>query len=353
MLNRIEKFRDLIKRLEIDAILIKGKSNKKYIGALSGSGVKVLVTRNNTYEILDSRYVDEARKKTSGFRIIDHKGAYYNTLENIKNKESLQIVGVEGSQTLALEYMSLENIFDNVILLGNEIETLRAIKDKEEIERVRKACEVTDKIFSEVIKIIKVGVTEQEIAAEINYLAMKMGASAMSFDTIVASGYRSAMPHGRPTSKKIEYGDAIVIDFGIVLDNYQSDMTRTVFVGEVSEKLREIYNVVLKAHLKAIDAIRPDVLAKDVDKVARDYIKDMGYGEFFGHGLGHGMGMGDGEIPTLNPTSKDILKEGMIMSDEPGIYIPDLGGVRIEDDVAIIGGKGVPLNTTTKELIVL
>lgn len=353
MLNRIEKFRDLIKRLDIDAILIKGKSNKKYIGALSGSGVKVLVTRKNAYEILDSRYVDEANKKTTGFKIIDHKGEYHNTLENIMSEESLQAIGVEGTQTLALEYLNLDKIFNKVTLLGNEIETLRSVKDKEEIEKVRKACEVTDKIFSEVIKTIKVGVTEQEIAAEINYLAMKMGASAMSFDTIVASGYRSAMPHGRPTDKKIEHGDAIVIDFGIVLDDYQSDMTRTVFIGEVSEELREIYNIVLNAHLKAMNAIRPDVMASDVDKIARDYIKDMGYGEFFGHGLGHGMGMGDGEIPTLNPTSRDILKEGMIMSDEPGIYIPDLGGVRIEDDVAIIDGKGIPLNTTTKELIVL
>lgn len=353
MLNRIEKFRELIKRLGIDAILIKGKANKKYIGALSGSGVKVLVTRRNAYEILDSRYVDEANKKTKDFKIIDHKGSYYSTLENIMNQEFIKLIGVEGSQTLALEYLHLEKIFDKVILLGKEVETLRAVKDKEEIEKVRKACEVTDKIFSEVIKIIKVGVTEQEIAAEINYLAMKMGASAMSFDTIVASGYRSAMPHGRPTSKKIEYGDAIVIDFGIVLDDYQSDMTRTVFVGEVSERLREIYNIVLNAHLKAMDAIRPNVLGKDVDKVARDYIKDMGYGGFFGHGLGHGMGMGDCEIPTLSSTSRDILKEGMIMSDEPGIYIPNLGGVRIEDDVAIIDGKGVSLNTTTKDLIVL
>jgi Xaa-Pro aminopeptidase len=176
----------------------------------------------------------------------------------------------------------------------------------------------------------------------------------MSFDTIVTTGERTAFPHGRPTGRRVKAHEPIMIDFGIQYKNYQSDMTRMCFIGEPEPKVKEIYDIVLKAQLVGLNAINAGVIASVVDKAARDIIEKNGYGQYFNHGLGHGLGIGDGcELPILNSTSKTILKEHMMMSCEPGIYVPNIGGVRIEDDVVIIDGRGVPLNKTTKDYIIL
>lgn len=351
-MGRIKNMQAMMENNLVDALIIKSKANKKYLGGLTGSGVTLLITKNSQYQIMDARYTDEAEQNTKGFENIDYKGKFYLTISDILKKEKLQTLGLEASQTLAKDYIEYQKIAKNIVLLGSEIESVRAVKDKDEIEKVRKACELTDYIFGQVIKDIKVGITELEIAAKINYLAMIGGASGMSFDTIVASGYRSAMPHGRPTQKKLEKGDAVVLDFGVVLDGYQSDMTRTIFVEEAPDKMREIYEIVKEAQRRGVVAVRENEIAKNVDFIARDYITSKGFGEYFGHGLGHGIGMG-GDLPILNSKSETILKEGMIMSVEPGIYISGLGGVRIEDDVAIINGIGVPLNTTSKDLMII
>ncbi|WP_297521415.1 M24 family metallopeptidase [uncultured Clostridium sp.] len=349
---RISKLREAMLSLGLDAVIINGKANKIYFGGLGGSGVKLLITKKSQYQIMDSRYINEANKNSKEFINIDYKDSFVKRVKEIFSKDRLFFLGLEGSHTLAKEYISYQDITSELVLLNDEIEKIRGIKDLTEIDKIRKACELTDFIFSEVIKEIKVGVTELDIAAKINYLAMTKGASGMSFDTIVASGYRSAMPHGRPTMKRLEKGDAVVLDFGVLLDGYQSDMTRTVFVEEISDKMRSIYNIVLEAHLRGIKAIADGKVGKDIDSIARDYIEQTGYGEYFGHGLGHGIGMG-GDIPILNKKSEDILEEGMVMSVEPGIYISGFGGIRIEDDVAIIDGKGVPLNKSSKEILIL
>ena len=349
---RIDKLREVMKKINLDAVIISSKANKLYFGGLSGSGVKILITKENQYQIMDSRYINEANEKSKKFINIDYKNNFCEIVKDIFIKENLVSLGVEGKHTLAKDYIAYNEITNEIILLNNEIERIRAIKSSDEVESLRKACELTDYIFSQVIKEIKVGVTELEIAAKINYLAMMGGASGMSFDTIVASGFRSAMPHGRPTSKKIQKGDAIVLDFGIILDGYQSDMTRTVFLEEIDDTMREIYNIVLSAQLKGIEEVGINKSGKEIDKSVRKYIEEKGYGEYFEHGLGHGIGMG-GDIPILNKVSNDILDEGMVMSIEPGIYVPNFGGVRIEDDVAIINGVGVPLNKTNKELLII
>lgn len=349
---RINKLRQTMTILGLDAVLIGSKANKIYFGGLSGSGVKVLITKRSQYQIMDSRYIDEANKNSKDFININHKGNFNDALKIVFEKENLFFLGVEANYILAKEYLSYQDITSEIILLKDEIEKIRAIKSEMEIEYLKKACELTDNIFSEVIKEIKVGVTELDIAAKINYLAIKGGASSMSFDTIVASGIRSAMPHGRPTKKVIEKGDAVVLDFGVVLNGYQSDMTRTVFVEEISDEMKSIYNTVLEAQLKSIRAIGIGKLGKEIDSVARTYIEECGYGKYFAHGLGHGIGMG-GDIPILNKISNHLLEEGMVMSIEPGIYISDFGGVRIEDDVAIINGIGTSLNKTSKELLVI
>lgn len=353
MQKRIDNVRKILKEKQLDAILIKSKSNKRYIGALVGSGVKVLVTKDHLYQIMDGRYINEAKETTSGFELIVHKQgtSYLSEVKKLVKEDAL--IGIEANQVLVKEYLSMQEYGLKIALLENELEQARKIKDEQEIELVRQACEITDKIFMEAISTVKVGMKEQELSALLQYLAIKNGASAMAFDTIVASGTRGSMPHGRPTDKIFQEHEFITIDFGITYKGYQSDMTRTICIGEPDPKLKEIYDVVLKAQCAGVDFIRSGVSGKEVDSYVRGIIEEHGYGEYFTHGLGHGMGMGDGELPLLNQNSDTILEDGMIMSCEPGIYVPGLGGVRIEDDVVIINGKGVPLNKTTKELIIV
>ncbi|WP_092922753.1 M24 family metallopeptidase [Romboutsia hominis] len=352
--NRVKKIIDLIEERGVDALLIKGKNNKRYIGALTGSGVYVLITKEQKYQILDGRYTDEADKKTSGFikRVVS-QGSYIENIIELLEEMNIKNIAIE-SQTMSIqEYILLDKAGFNINLITNELGKVRAVKSKEEIELIKKACEITDEVFSEVISEIKEGMTELEVSALLQYHALKKGASGMSFEPIVVSGERGAMPHGRPTTKKLKKNEAITIDFGVVYQGYQSDMTRTISIGKPPKIIQEIYDVVLKAQLSAIESIKQGMKASDVDKIARQIIENHGFGDYFNHGLGHGIGLGDGEVPTLNQRSDDILTEGMVMSCEPGIYIPDVGGVRIEDDIVIIDGKGISLNKTSKDFIIL
>lgn len=353
MLQRIQRIKAILNEKNIDAILIKSKTNKRYVGALTGSGVKVLITKDNQYQIMDGRYINEAKETTQGFELIVHDQgkSYIDEVQRTLGKQNR--LGIESSQILVKEYLSLKERNFDLVLLENELEYIRRIKDEKEIALVRKACEITDAIFQETISTIKVGMKETEVSALLQYLAIKNGASGMAFDTIVASGTRGSMPHGRPTDKTFRKHEFITIDFGITYQGYQSDMTRTICIGEPNPEMKKIYDIVLEAQCAGVDFIKAGVRGKDVDEHVRNIITKHGYGEYFTHGLGHGMGMGDGELPVLNQRSETILEEGMIMSCEPGIYIPGLGGVRIEDDVLIEHGKGVALNKTTKELIIL
>lgn len=359
MAKRINKIQDYLNKNDIDALLIKSKTVKKWIDTLTGSGCQVLITKNNGYLIVDGRYLTEAKEKEHDLQIILHNPHltgrnYLATVEDILKKENCKNIGVEAYQVLVKEYNEINNLGVEVLLLDEEIANLRIIKDDEEIEAMKEAIKITDDIYQEVIKHIYVGMTEYEISALVHYYSIKAGAQKMSFDTIVASGERTALPHGRPTDRKIKAHEPIMIDFGIQYNNYQSDMTRICFIGEPDPKIKEIYDVVLKAQLAGLAAIKAGVIASEVDKAARDVIDEAGYGEYFNHGLGHGLGIGeDGEGPTLNSKSKTVLKEHMMMSCEPGVYVPGVGGIRIEDDVVIIDGVGVPLNKTTKDYIIL
>ena len=275
-------------------------------------------------------------------------------IEEILKKENCKTLGVEAYQVLVKEYREIEKLGIEVLLLDQEIANLRIIKEDEEIEAMKKSIAITDEIYQKVIEHIHVGMSEYEISALVQYYSIASGAQQMSFDTIVATGERTALPHGRPTSRKVKAHEPIMIDFGIQYENYQSDMTRVCFIGEPEERYKKIYDVVLKAQLAGLKAIKEGALASDCDLAARQVIIDAGYGEYFDHGLGHGIGVTDSnEGPILNSKSQTILKEGMMMSCEPGIYIPGVGGIRIEDDVLIENGVGVPLNKTTKDYIIL
>lgn len=351
---KIENIKSILIEKQIDALIIKSKANKQYIEALTGSGVYILLTKNKNYQILDGRYIDEANKKTSGFEnIVVLQGNYIPTIITLLKQLNITNIGIENQDMTIQEYICLKDENFNIFILTNELSKIRGIKTKQEIDLIKKACEITDEVFKILISKIKEGMTELEVSALIQYYSLKYGATNMAFEPIVASGIRGAMPHGRPTSKKLVKNEAITIDFGVVYQGYQSDMTRTISIGKPPDIIQEIYNIVLNAQLEAIKNIKAGAKACDIDKIARDFITKNGYGQFFTHGLGHGMGIGGGEIPTLNFKSTDILKEGMVMSCEPGIYIQNVGGVRIEDNIAIINAKGVSLNKTTKEFIML
>lgn len=359
MAKHIDKIKELLDKLEIDAALIKSKTTKKYLDTVTGSGIHLLITKDSSYVILDGRYVEEVKEREKDFEIIENtpsksKKSHFDIINIILNKCNYKSLGIEDGAYSIADYKKLKGYKFNISLIGEEINKIRIVKDEYEIEIIKEACKITDVIFQKVLKHIKVGISEREINAYLQYYSLLLGANKMSFETIVTSGPRTAFPHGRPTDRKVKAHEPIMIDFGIEYKNYQSDMTRTIFIGEPISEIRKIYEIVKLAQQAGLNAIKPGVLASDVDKAARDVIINAGYGEYFNHGLGHGIGIGDGcEYPYLNQTSDVILEENMVMSCEPGIYIPNLGGVRIEDDVLIKNGLGFPLNKTTKELIIL
>ena len=354
--NHIERVRAQLAASDCDAVLIKSKAMKKYLDTLTGSGCKVLVTRERAYLILDGRYVNEAHEREHALELVEHAQgeSYLPYLKRLLEAEGARRVGVEADRMLVGEYRRVAALGFEVVLLDEEIPLMRIIKDADEVAHLQRAIDLTDEIYEEVVSRLRVGMTEFEISALLHYHSYLRGAEAMSFDTIVGTGPRSALPHGRPTGRVVQPHDAVLIDFGIQYEGYQSDMTRVVFMGEPEPEMRRIYEVVLEAHLAGIDAMRAGAVAEDVDRAARDVIERAGFGENFNHGLGHGIGIGnDSELPLLRPGSKTVLANGMIMSCEPGVYVDGVGGVRIEDDVLIDGGVGRPLNHTPKELRII
>lgn len=337
---------------DLDAILIRGKTGKKWLETLTGSNCSVLITKEQVYLILDGRYLNQARDEKANIVLMENQRSNY--LEYVLNILKDGRLGIEGKQTSIQEYQYLLAKNIKISLIDQDLINFRMIKDLTEIEILKEATRRTDIIYQEVINKIKVGMSEQEIAALLHYYSFLNGATRMAFEPIVASGKRTALPHGRPTSKTVTFHEPIMIDFGIEYQGYESDMTRVCFIGQPDKRIKEIYDLVLKAQKTGVDAIKSGIKACEVDKIVRDIISDAGYGQYFVHGLGHGIGLDDSsDGPILNKNSQTILQEGMVMSCEPGIYIPDIGGIRIEDDVVILNGKGLALNKTTKDYIIL
>lgn len=359
MAKHIKKLQKYLEEQQLDAILLQSKTMKKYVVTLSGSGCQILVTRDQGYLLVDGRYILEARAIEHDLQIIltepNCRGKHYlDIVKEIMEKHQFVTLGAESSQMLIKEYHAIKKLGFKIHLLDKEIAFLRICKDTEEISAMKEAVRITDEIYAKVLHKLYIGMSEFEISALLQYYAIKAGASQMSFETIVSSGERSALPHGRPTERKIKAHEAILIDFGIQYHNYQSDMTRVAFLGKPKPQIEKIYHIVLEAQLAGIAAMKVGTIASDVDKAARDVITNYGYGDYFNHGLGHGLGIGDGsELPILNATSTTMLDEHMMMSCEPGIYLPNLGGIRIEDDILIEQGVGIALNKTPKRLTIV
>lgn len=337
-MDNYKRVETIINELNIDAVLISNGNNMRYVSGFSGETGYLYISKKHHMVITDFRYTYQAEAEAEGYEIVTiGSGGYEEAINDILRTDNVKRLGFESMDMLYSKYEDLSKklIVDQLVPIKDEITRLRRIKTPKELEYIRQAESIGDKVFTEILTYIKPGMTELEIAARIEYLLKVYGGERTSFSAIVASGVNSSMPHAVPSKKKIEPGDFVTMDFGCVYEGYCSDMTRTIVVGKASEKQKEIYNIVLEAQLAALDVIKAGIKGKDVDKVARDIIYKAGYEGCFGHGLGHSVGLFIHEEPRLSPAEEEILEAGMTETVEPGIYVRGFGGVRIEDLIVV------------------
>ena len=337
-------------------VMITDQYNLRYYtGFRGGEGVAFVLGNGKKYLIVDSRYT-EAAKAESDFEVIEYNntnpmpGIIRKIIEESGEKE----IGFEDKSLIyseAKKYMQYAGEDITFTPLGDKLLQKRQIKNEYELECLAKAEAIGDKAFDDILGFLRSGLTEKEVAAELEYRMKKHGAEGFSFDTICASGINSSMPHAIPGDKVIEKGDFLTMDFGCIYKGYCSDMTRTVVIGKADDKQKEVYEIVLEAQLAALDYIKAGIKCCDVDKCARDIISAKGYGKYFGHGLGHSVGLYIHENPSLNTRDTTVLQENMIETVEPGIYIPGFGGVRIEDMVVVTEKGHRNLASSPKNLI--
>lgn len=352
--NRINKLRYLLQQKHCDAILISKEENLHYFSGFRGDDTFLIITLNDCYLITDSRYTQQAQEQTD-FKVIEHTTGLINKTVELVNDLKVVSLAFEGNALIFNQYSKFVDLLTAVEIdfsTAVDLTSLREIKDQEEIYLIKKAIAISDEAYRHILEYVKVGMSECEVATELEYYMKKLGSERPAFTTIVASGVRGALPHGVATDKLINNGEFVTIDFGAVYKGYHSDITRTFCMGKASDKQREIYDIVLQAQLLGLREIAPGKSGKDVDAPVRQYIKNAGYGEFFGHGLGHGVGLEIHELPRLSPFSPTKeLKENMIVTDEPGIYVPDFGGIRIEDTVLVTADNCQALTQSDKRLV--
>ncbi len=336
----------------LGGILFSSLENIRYLCGFTGSDGAFLLTQKESFFLTDSRYWTQADEEVGESRII-HYTKKMDGIASLLSDLKLKRIGFESVSLTFSFYRSLLAKLANgadLIPLEEEIKNLRTAKDRLELALIRSAIDVSSNAFLHIMGILKPGVTERKIATEMEFFMKRNGAEALSFDIIVASGKRSALPHGKATDKRIAEGDFILFDFGAKVQGYHSDQTRTVVCGKPSAEQKKVYRVVKDAHDKAIEAIRPGIPLQSVDAAARDHIRKKGYGEYFGHGTGHGIGLAVHEEPGVNTENKGLVQEGMVFTVEPGIYIPDWGGVRIEDMIRATAHGAEILTTLPRDL---
>lgn len=354
--ERLAKVAQRISSLNIDALLLTHLPNIKYLTGFTGSNAQLLITPAATYFFSDSRYEEQAFDEVLNAKIfITNKHSLTEEIHRRKILRSKQRLGFEKDQIAFAHYQLAVQTFKGVKFTGfsNLIEQDRLVKSETEIELIKKAVSITDTVFEELLTIIKPGISELDVAAEISYRQKKHGAQADAFEPIVLTGKRTSLIHGKPDNYKIKKSDILLLDFGCIYHGYHSDMTRTIFVGRVSLRLRIIYMFVKNAQEKALASARDGVHAKKVDHTARLVFADAGIKKFFNHSTGHGLGLELHEQPRISTKSDQVLCSGNVITVEPGVYIPGVGGVRIEDDVVIRNDDCEILNRSPKELIAL
>ena len=335
--ERLNSIRKIMDSSHLDGILFSSLENIRYLCGFTGTDGAFLITQKESFFLTDSRYWTQADEEVKGSQIIHYKKKMEGIASFLLDLK-LKNIGFESSfLTYSSHQFLLERLAHqtNLIPLEDELKNLRAVKDAQELTLIRRAIDISSNAFFHIMEILKEGVLEKEAAQEMESFMKRNSADAIGFDIIIASGKRSALPHGRASGKRIEKGDFILIDFGSGFQGYHSDQTRTMVCGKPSLEQQKIYQIVKEAHDKAIEKVRPDIPLSEVDGAARDHIRNQGYGEYFGHGTGHGIGLAVHEDPVVNSENKGLVQEGMVFTIEPGIYMPDWGGVRIEDMIRV------------------
>lgn len=350
---KIKCLREKMKLLEIDGMIISNPINIEYITGVYAEGTLIINDKDNIF-VTDARYIEDVNSTiTISDEINVRDQANIPENEYISFFANCPRVGIEENYISYSKYQNLVRIYrlKEAVETNNLIEKMRTIKDDNEIAKIRRACEITDNCFTHLLEYIKVGMTERQIAFEIEKYFIENGANGLAFDTIVASGENSSKPHAVPTNRKIQSGDNITIDFGAKYKGYCSDMTRTIFVGSVSDEVRNLYNFILEGQLRATNKIKDGVDGKSVARGVQIEYNARNF-ELI-HALGHGVGLEVHELPYLSYRSSYILKENMVVTNEPGIYIPEKIGIRIEDTILVNKLESEVLTKSSKELIVI
>ncbi|MFH0989073.1 MAG: aminopeptidase P family protein [bacterium] len=351
--HRIETLLRRCEVLKIDALLLTSLPHIRYLSGFSGSHAMCFISPSNQYLVTDGRYREQIRQETSGYSLLITKGSLIQAMAvKIPAKTKMRI-GIQSQYVTLITFENMKSVFPRVqyIPVGSLVDEQMAIKDESEISSIRKAVNITDRVWEKILGIIKDGMSELDIAAEISYFHKKFGAEADAFEPIVASGVRSALPHARSSSKILRRGELVVLDFGCRVDGYHSDLTRTIALGRASSEAKTIYHTVRHAQEQAIESAHEGMPAKTLDQIARRDLRRHSMAKYFTHSLGHGIGLQVHELPKVSSFSNDILAAGNVLTIEPGVYIPGFGGVRIEDDIVIRESTIEILNTATKELI--
>jgi Xaa-Pro aminopeptidase len=355
--KRHQKLRVLLERENLDVLLVSGAHNQLYLtgfaGKVSGAKAFLLISADKAVLITDHRYFESAEKELDFCQVIAWEKPGFEELYTLIKKEGWHNIGIEAAHLSLETYYSLVKGLKNLKLIPtyNLVEKLRLIKDKAEIELIEKAAFITSTTFEFLLSIVKAGVKESEIAAEIEFFMRKKGADKVAFDVIIASGSRSSVPHAETSQKKIESTEMVKVDFGARYRFYNSDMTRTIFVGKASPKQKKIYNILRSVQEEILLEVKPGVSCQELDKKARIKLEKYQLSAFFKHNLGHGVGLEIHEAPTLSSVSQETLSENMVVTIEPGVYIRGFGGIRIEDLVLVTDKGAKVLTQASKELL--
>ena len=351
--NRLETLRSDLAKRNIESLLITDLLNVRYLTGFTGTFAQVVVTPKKAVFITDSRYTDQAAEETKGFTFELLKDGTIQTITRVAKKLKIRQLGIEEHSITYDYWIKIHSALPDIELVtaGNPISAQRLIKTPDEIKKIRNAARIADAGFTHVLSLLKPGAVERGLAIELDSFMRKEGAEKEAFESIIASGPRSALVHGRATDRRIEEGDIVLFDFGAKVNGYHSDISRTVVIGKATAKQKKIYEIVLEAHNKALAAIKPGVTGGAIDEIARYLIEKKGYGNNFGHGLGHGLGLDVHDDRILSKGSETVLKSGMVFTVEPGIYITGWGGIRIEDDILVTRTGAEILTSSERKLI--
>lgn len=354
-MTRLDTLRKQFSEKNIDGLIVASNTNRRYLTGFTGTAGIAVISEKEARFITDFRYVEQAGNQIEGFEIVQHTKPIHEEVAKQVQEMGISRLGFEKDQLTYGQYDVFKSVLENKEFtpVSGLVEKIRLIKNPAELKVIQDAIDIADDAFTHIQKYLRAGVKEIDISNELEFFMRKQGAVSSSFDIIVASGYRSALPHGVASDKVIEKGELVTLDFGAYYNGYCSDITRTVAIGEPSDELKKIYETVLEAQLRGVNGIKPRMTGKEADALTRDYITEKGYGEYFGHSTGHGLGMQVHEGPGLSYKSDQQLEPGMVVTVEPGIYVAGVGGTRIEDDIVITESGNDILSKSTKELLIL